>query len=150
MLQADLLQLHLLHDRGIDRVPNLTEEVIAMEVISLPLVISNDDRENVRLLCRWYLCLWDRDRLITQLLKWFALLLETCGLFLRRFLRCDGLLVWLVLLLNLIKDFIDLVKDHLLADPTFHRHIERRRTHVYLVVTSHLLHHHLSDSIHQL
>ncbi len=45
-----------------------------MEVIPLPLVISNDDRENVRLLCRWCLCLWDRDRLITQLLKWFALL----------------------------------------------------------------------------
>jgi len=69
MLQADLLQLHLLHDRSIDRVSDLTEEVIALKVIPLPLVISNDDRENVRLLCRWCLCLWDRDRLITQLFK---------------------------------------------------------------------------------
>ena len=74
MLQADLLQLHLLHDRSIDRVSDLTEEVIAMEVIPLTLVISNDDRENVRLLSRWCLCLWDRDRLIILLLKWFALL----------------------------------------------------------------------------
>ena len=72
MMLADLLQLQLLHDRSIDSVSDLTQEVIALEVILMRLV-SNDDRENVGLMCR-YLCLWDGDRVMTLLLTCFVLL----------------------------------------------------------------------------